>query len=205
MGAAGAAAERSKYSLVFLQHSAKKGAGLTIALIRLHRSIEHSHKGSHPGLGQRRLHHLLRGTLGDLGVQQRDPICEACERGVYGGYEARWGVLRAGLRLRTKEEKLAQMLATVKDIDGVKCLDASHPLVPALLQTLLAPVQVSAVVAGAKDELTKLPLLAAARALVVLAASTHDGEGHGTCTQLHSWHRLLPSLERRQQSRATQA
>ncbi|CAE7196953.1 dnaJ [Symbiodinium natans] len=58
------------------------------------------------------------------------------------------------VRLRTKEEKLAQMLATVKDIDGV-----------------------SAVVAGAKDELTKLPLLAAARALVVLAASTHDGEG----------------------------
>lgn len=32
-------------------------------------------------------------------------------------------------------------------------------------------------VAGAKDELTKLPLHAAARALVVLAASTHDGEG----------------------------
>ena len=32
-------------------------------------------------------------------------------------------------------------------------------------------------VAGAKDELTKLPLTAAARALVVLAASTHDGEG----------------------------
>ena len=40
-------------------------------------------------------------------------------------------------------------------------------------------LQVSAVVAGAKDELTKLPLLAAARALVVLAASTHDGEGQG--------------------------
>ncbi|CAK9070338.1 DnaJ homolog subfamily B member 6 [Durusdinium trenchii] len=58
------------------------------------------------------------------------------------------------VRLRTKQEKLAQLLASVKDIDGV-----------------------SAVVAGAKDELTKLPLPAAARALVVLAASTHDGEG----------------------------
>lgn len=58
------------------------------------------------------------------------------------------------VRLRTKQEKLAQLLASVKDIDGV-----------------------SAVVAGAKDELTKLPLHAAARALVVLAASTHDGEG----------------------------
>ena len=38
--------------------------------------------------------------------------------------------------------------------------------------------EVSAVVAGAKDELTKLPLPAAARALVVLAASTHDGDGY---------------------------
>lgn len=58
------------------------------------------------------------------------------------------------VRLRTKQEKLAQLLGGVKDIDGV-----------------------SAVVAGAKDELTKLPLPAAARALVVLAASTHDGDG----------------------------
>ena len=46
--------------------------------------------------------------------------------------------------------------------------------------------EVSAVVAGAKDELLKLPLPAAARALVVLAASTHDGEGPGSLKGLKS-------------------
>ncbi|CAJ1375881.1 unnamed protein product [Effrenium voratum] len=78
------------------------------------------------------------------------------------------------LRLRTKEEKLAQMLATVKDIDGV-----------------------SAVVAGAKDELLKLPLPAAARALVVLAASTHDGEGldvSKTINRIAAQKKLLSNL-----------
>lgn len=43
-------------------------------------------------------------------------------------------------------------------------------------------------VAGAKDELTKLPLPAAARALVVLAANTHgETPGHTAAPRGAPW------------------
>jgi len=59
------------------------------------------------------------------------------------------------VRLRTKEEKLSQLLNSARDVDSV-----------------------SAVIAGAvSEELCKLPLPAAARALVVLAAAPRDSEG----------------------------
>ena len=54
-----------------------------------------------------------------MGVQQRHPIGEARLRTADPTGQPKRLQL-AVVRLRTKEEKLAQMLATVKDIDGVK-------------------------------------------------------------------------------------
>lgn len=59
----------------------------------------------------------------------------------------------SSVRLRPPEEKLGQMLNSARDVDGV-----------------------ASVIAGARDELFRLPLTAAAKALVILAATIPDSE-----------------------------
>ena len=65
--------------------------------------------------------------MGDLGVQQGDAVGEALSLTQVAASNLDVCGECCG-RLRTKEEKLAQMLATVKDIDGVNSSDSKQLL-----------------------------------------------------------------------------